>query len=238
MVQRAWDDIGVVGIEPIDQDHQQMALMVSALWDAVAAAEIERARRLAALLAERFETHCLRERRLFVPDDGDVRHERITEQLAELTAALAGEDDDGQSAAALLPPLAHAMQEEVADDAVLVKTMCGQALDLAERRRYLRFRVALAVAARAAAGEVISAAQLVDISRGGCLLIDGADGAEVGEEIVLDVLGELFPGVLVASDEQGRHVRFKDHVESEHMARILLRGVIEPAALAREEVSG
>lgn len=235
MVKLAWDDICAVGIEPIDQDHQQMALMVNTLSDAIAAAEIERARNLVGLLAERFETHCLRERRLFVPDDGDVRHDRITRQIAGLAAALADDDDE---AAALLPPLADALLEEVADDGVLIKTMCGQALDLAERRRYLRFRVALAVAARAAAGEHLSAAQLIDISRGGCLFAEGGDVAEIGEEIVLEVLGELFPGILVASDDQGRHVRFKDHVESDHMARILLQGVIEPAVVAREDAGG
>lgn len=226
MVRLAWDNIGSVGIEPLDQDHQQMALIVNALSDALGQQDVERALSLAHLLADRFETHSLRERRLFVPGGGstDVRHERITERLRSLPDAL----DTGE-AEVMLEQLAADLLEEIEDDAVLVKTMCGQALDLAERRRYLRFRVAMEVAARLAHGALT--AELVDISRGGCLFVDGTEvDPEIGQEVVLDVMGELFPGVLVASNEQGRHVRFAGEVDADRMARILLHGVIAPMA--------
>ena len=250
MVKLAWDDIGTIGIEPVDQDHQQMTLMVNTLFEAITANDITRARGLAALLAERFETHCLREGRLFVPEGIDVRHALITRQMAELVESLAEDVKDTETSGAIfrLQTVSDSLLEEIADDGVLVKTMCGQALDLAERRRYLRFRVALAVAARAAAGEDVSPVTLINISRGGCLFAntpdstntgaDAADSTEIGQEVVMEVLGQLFPGILVASDEQGQHVRFHDHVESDHMAKILLRGVIEPAAEAKEDGSG
>lgn len=225
MVRLAWDSIGSVGIEPLDQDHQQMALIINALSDALGQQDVERAHSLAGLLAERFETHSLRERRLFVPgiDSTDVRHDRIAERLRALPEVL-----DSGDAAAALEQLADDLLEEIEDDAVLVKTMCGQALDLAERRRYLRFRVAMEVAARLAHGALT--AELVDISRGGCLFVDGTEvDPEIGQEVVLEVMGELFPGILVASNEQGRHVRFNGEVDAERMARILLHGVIDPA---------
>lgn len=236
MVKLAWDNIGSVGIEPIDQDHQQMALMVNALAEAMQDGAVDRAKGMAALLAERFETHSLRERRLFVPggETGDVRHDRIARRIGELRDAVA--EGDGMD---LLQLIADDLLEEVEDDAVLVKTMCGQALDLAERRRYLRFRVAMEVAARLAQGKGVQPGELVDISRGGCLFVDGKDVApEVGQEVVLEVMGEMFPGILVASNEQGRHVRFEGEVDSERMAKILLRGVIEPAALVKEDAGG
>jgi hypothetical protein len=235
MIKLDWEDIGTVGVEPIDQDHQQMALMINAVSEALETAEQrDRAKRLVDQLAERFETHCLREHRLFVPGGVDVRHERIAGLLRGLAASIDDGDDD---AAALLASVAEALLEEAADDMVLLKTVCGQALDLAERRRYLRFRVALEVAARAGSGERLSVAQLIDISRGGCRY-DGAEVADVGEEIVIEVLGELFPGVLVASDELGQHVRFNNHVKKDKIERILLHGVIERAEMAMPETHG
>lgn len=234
MVNLAWDAIGCVGIEPIDQDHQQMAVIVNALGDAMQSGQKERATRLAALLHDRFDVHSQRERRLFIQaaEQTDVRHHRILERLAPLRDDVLGTDS-----AALLDQVAQDLLQEIEDDAVLVKAMCGQALDMAERRRYLRFHVAMEVAARLSESDV-KLAELIDISRGGCLLVDEPElDAKAGQEIVLEVMGELFPGILIASTELGHHVRFDGELDSHRMARILLNS-IEPGSAAKEQGVG